>query len=224
MGFCFVMLPILKRKKLDSSGRRDFLKRHLDFFNTNPILASYVLGATASAELACDPGGEPPGPSVPDLKRGLAAPLAMLGDTLFWGALRPLAGLTGVLVAMEGRLWAPLGLLVVYNVPGIYTRIRGLTAASVRGPSSVREFSRPWFGWAVSGARGVSAFMVGLIVALAVGRPGPVEPWGLVVAGLVFLLSIRAMRLRIPATAVGALAAAAGLAVMLISRGGTGLA
>ena len=92
-----------------------FLTRHLEFFNTNPTMATYVIGAVAAGELDAEEVG---GETVADVKRSLSGPLGMAGDALLWGSLRPLAGLSGVAVALLGHAWAAVALLVLYNVPG----------------------------------------------------------------------------------------------------------
>ncbi len=44
------------------------------------------------------------------------APLGALGDSFFWGALKPLAAVVAVALLMTGSWWAPLLFLVIYNV------------------------------------------------------------------------------------------------------------
>jgi len=211
VGFCFTMLPLLHRYEEGKDARSAFLQRHLEFFNTNPALASYVLGAAAAQEAA---GAD--ASSVRSVKKGLASPLGMAGDALFWGALRPLAGAVAVLLALQGVVWAALALLVIYNVPHLILRIRGLGVGASAGPAGAVELTGPGLRATVRWMRALAAFAVGLILARAVATGGAVEPWSILAAGLFFILSYAAARARVPATLV-ALGGAAGGVVLLLT-------
>lgn len=214
VGFCFSMLPVLRRLRLDRDGRTAFLKRHLGFFNTNPGLSCYVLGAVAEAELS---GREPS--YIQDVKRSLGGPLGMAGDALLWGAVRPLAGLVGVLLAMMGAVWALLALLAIYNMAHLAFRVRGISAGALLGAEGARELLGPGYTRGVALVRGTAAFAAGLVLAFSlegsVGRP----PAPLVAAAL-FALAWGAVRARVPVTVVGAVGALAGVWLMLIGHNG----
>lgn len=213
VGFCFSMLPILKAKRLDPEGRRAFLERHVGFFNTNPVLASYVLGAVAAAELSETPPGEE---RISETKRSLSGPLGMAGDALFWGALRPLAGLVGVCLALYTRSWAPLLLLAIYNVPHLFFRVRGFRAGSAGGLEAAREVIGPSFRRAVLWIRSLAAFTAGLVVAIAVAGGGSASPRGAALAAIVFAVAIAGVRARLPSTVLGAAALLGGFVIILI--------
>lgn len=214
VGFCFAMLPLVGRWRGDEDGRRAFLTRHLGFFNTNPALATYAIGAAASAELAGSPE------EAIDLKRALGGPLGMAGDSLFWGALRPLAALVGVALALGGRPWAPVAFLVVYNVPHLYLRARGVVSGSTRGAASVSEVVGTGFRRSVALVRAAGAFVAGLVLALAIRGGEGVDLARFVVAAALFVLALVAVRLRVPATVVGLAASLGGVALMLAGSGG----
>jgi mannose/fructose/N-acetylgalactosamine-specific phosphotransferase system component IID len=215
VGFCFAMLPLLRRCGEDREARSAFLRRHLGFFNTNPVLASYVLGAVAAQEVA---GAE--ASAVASVKKGLASPLGMAGDALFWGALRPLAGAVAVLLALQGVVWAAVALLVIYNVPHLVLRVRGIGVGAVAGPMGARELLGPGLKGAVRWTRALVAFAVGLILARAVALGGVVEPRRVLAAGLFFVLAYAAARARVPVTVVAFGGAAAGLVLLLTGLNG----
>ena len=214
VGFCFSMLPLLKRRESEGEERRAFLTRHLGFFNTNPVLASYAIGAAASAELKGAPQ------EALDVKRSLGGPLGMAGDSLFWGSLRPLAALVGVALAVETRSWAPLALLVLYNVPHLYFRVRGITQGSARGAAAVSELVGPGFRKAVALVRAACAFVAGLVLALAMGGGGRVDPARAAIAVVLFALAYMVARLRVPAIVIGLAAAAGGVVLMVTGTSG----
>jgi PTS system mannose-specific IID component len=210
VGFAFAMQPILALCGDGPDARRAFLNRHLGFFNTNPVLATYAIGAAASAEAAGAPE------EGVEAKRGLAGPLGMAGDSLFWGALRPLATLTGVVLAIVGYPWAAIALVAVYNAPHLALRARGVAAGAARGASAASEVVGPGFRRAVALTRAAAAFLAGLALALAVADGGRIDPARGVIAAALFTLAYVAARLRIPATVIG-LAAAAGGVVLVVN-------
>ncbi|MFH1689611.1 MAG: PTS system mannose/fructose/sorbose family transporter subunit IID [Candidatus Eisenbacteria bacterium] len=212
VGFCFAILPVFARCGRSKEARRAFLRRHLGFFNTNPTLASYVLGAAAAAEVA---GADES--AVVSLKKGLSSPLGMAGDAFLWGALRPLAATLAVLLALRGIVWAPLVLVGVYSVPHLALKARGVGVGAAAGPAGAREVLGPGLKGAVRWTRALAAFGVGLILAGAVTRgDGTAEPWRLLMMVLFVALAYAASRVRIPAMLV-ALGGAAGGVVLLLA-------
>ncbi len=212
VGFCFAVLPVLRRRRLDGDAAKAFLERHLEFFNTNPTMATYIIGAVAAGELEADEVG---GETVADVKKSLSGPLGMAGDALLWGSLRPLAGLAGVMVALLGHAWAAVALLVLYNVPHLSLRARGIAAGVALGPAAAREVLGPRFKKAVRVCRAAGAFTAGIVLAVAFRGSGDFEPWRLVASGGFFALAYAAARLGIPATVVGLAGAVGGLVLMV---------
>jgi len=206
VGFCYAMLPVTNG--MPDEKRQEVARRHLEFFNSNPVLASYVLGASAAAELA-SPDGRCI--EVVHLKRSLAGPLGMAGDALFWGALRPLGGLAAVLLAISGMLWAPLVLLAVYNVPHLVLRWRGIGRGAVWGPGAARELLGPRYRAAVRRLRLTASFLAGLTAVAAIGLgQGPTLPRAAVALSFL-VLGFLAARVHVPASLLGAAGVLCGL-------------
>jgi PTS system mannose-specific IID component len=209
VGFCFALSPLVRR--LEGPERRSaFLRRHLAFFNTNPVLASYVVGAVAREEAR---GATPE--AVSEIKRGLSGPLGMAGDALFWGSLRPFAGALAVALAAKGVPWAAAALLVVYDVPCLAARVRGVAVGAEQGPSGAREVLGVSLRGAVRWLRALTAFVLGLLAAEAVRDGGAFEPWRLIAVCLFFGLAYLAVRFRVPATVVGLGGAVGGIVLMM---------
>ena len=145
----------------------DFLRRQMGFFNTNPPMASYIAGATLRMEEEVAAGRLDPA-EVERFKRGVAAPFAAWGDTLFWATLRPAATAAGALVGWLAGAWGALAYLIVYNALHLRTRFAG-----------VQEGYR--WGRSVSGR----------VAASDVRRwPGRLQPPGLLAIGLLAGLSL----------------------------------
>ena len=72
VGYCFTMLPILKKTRPDPEEFKEAFMTNLNFFNTNPVVgAPLILGAHAALEEAGSPH-LPIAPSPPPL---LVSPL-----------------------------------------------------------------------------------------------------------------------------------------------------
>lgn len=51
LGFCFSMVPAIRRLYPENSEeRKQAIKRHLEFFNTQPFVAAPILGVTLAME------------------------------------------------------------------------------------------------------------------------------------------------------------------------------
>lgn len=238
LGFCFALLPLLRRLHPEpgSPERREALRRHLEFFNTHPVMAAAILGAVARLE------AEGQGGAAHSCKMALMGSYGAIGDSFFWGALRPAAGIVGAAV---GLLWAGVGLpggtgaaaavgpavaLVLYNVPQLWLRAFGVFGGARLGLAvveAIRRFGFPEltvqvrsFGAATLGlAAAVLAPMIaGLLSATLVGLPGalgePRAPQTLAAAGGLLLGAILAAfwgftRGVVPTRLVWVLAAAA---------------
>jgi len=209
VGFCFAMLPISRRFGGDKERTRDYLKRHLALFNTNPAMSTYALAAAAEAETRGKPG------EAIEIKRGLSGPLGMAGDALLWGAARPLAGLLGVIAVLAGKNWAPILLLVTYNVFHLFLRSRGAGVGGERG-AGARMASASGFRSVTTALRAVLSFAAGVAAALALRSEG-FSAEALAVAGAFFVLTVIALRARVPVTAIG-LAGVAGSFALMYTR------
>ncbi len=114
VGFAFAIEPVLKKLYPDPVDYQNRLKLHLEYFNTQPYFASFILGAAVRLEQERAAGRNTTA-DVSGLKTALMAPLGALGDSFFWGALKPMAAAAAVAVLMTGSWWAPILFLVIYN-------------------------------------------------------------------------------------------------------------
>jgi PTS system mannose-specific IID component len=165
--------------------------RHLDYFNTHPYFAGLVAAAVAAEE-----GGPfDEGRFLDDLKRSLMSTLGSVGDGFFWAALRPLAALLAVLPALYGLLWAPLVLLIGYNVIHLSVRWWGIGAGLAYGCHVIRLLEKLPLLRLKSLLATLGALAAGVAAGVAAvhpsWRPLPSSPALSVFAGLfVFLVSM----------------------------------
>ncbi len=206
LGFAFALLPALRRLYPDRSELSSRLAAHMEYFNTQPYLASFILGATARAEEE-RASGRRPDLDVTELKTTLMAPLGALGDSFFWGSLKPFAAAAAIAVLLTGAWWAPLLFLILYNVVHVGLRFNLVfvgysTQGDVVGLMSRYNFTRLARRYKV-----LSLAIVGCIVGtISVWGPAfrpaiAVPPPVMVAGGLALTLALTAL-LRIGATPV----------------------
>ncbi|HLN90222.1 MAG TPA: PTS system mannose/fructose/sorbose family transporter subunit IID, partial [Patescibacteria group bacterium] len=133
VGFAYAILPALR----DFYANRPeealkAVKRHLEFFNTQPAMGALILGATVRLEERVAAGEADPR-SIGTFKVGLMGSLGAIGDSFFWGALRPMASVAGALLALLHPLLGIAALLLLYNGVHLPLRRRGFTAG-MEGP------------------------------------------------------------------------------------------
>ncbi|WP_019554033.1 PTS system mannose/fructose/sorbose family transporter subunit IID [Propionispira raffinosivorans] len=90
-GFVHALIPILR--KLYGKDIEEFklaMKRHLEFFNTEPHFGSIIGGMTIALEEQRAQGKPINDQMITGLKTGLMGPLAGIGDTLWQGTLTPI--------------------------------------------------------------------------------------------------------------------------------------
>ncbi len=122
LGFAFAVEPVLRKLYPDRNEYEERLKVHLEYFNTQPYCASFILGAVMRLEEDRATGVNAAA-DVSGLKTALMAPLGAMGDSFFWGALRPLTALIATAVLLTGVWWAPLLFLALYNIWHVGLRI-----------------------------------------------------------------------------------------------------
>ena len=131
LGFAYALDPVLKKLYPDQTEYECRLRCHMEYFNTQPYLASFVLGAIARLEqeraAGCNTTAD-----IQCIKASLMAPLGALGDSFFWGALKPLAAVVATALLITGAWWAPILFLVLFNIGhlGLRTAVLFLGYAS----------------------------------------------------------------------------------------------
>lgn len=123
IGYCFAMLPVLKKLYPNKKDYCDAMTRHLEFYNTTPYIITLPLGISAAMEekRAEDPENFDT-VSITTVKTALMGPLAGIGDSFYWGTLRIIATGIGTSLALQGNILGPILFLLVYNVPALLIR------------------------------------------------------------------------------------------------------
>jgi fructoselysine/glucoselysine PTS system EIID component len=122
MGYCYSMLPIIRRVYDNKEDQIQAAKRHMEFFNTTPYISTLILGISSAMEEANANDDRFDASSINSIKAALMSPLAGIGDSLFWGTLRVIATGLGVSLSMQGNILGPLLFLLVFNIPAYIVR------------------------------------------------------------------------------------------------------
>ena len=115
-GWAFAMIPAIKRLYKTKEERSAALKRHLEFFNTHPYVASPILGVTLALEEERSNGTEVDDITIQGVKVGMMGPLAGIGDPVFWFTVRPILGALGASLAMAGNILGPIIFFLGWNI------------------------------------------------------------------------------------------------------------
>ena len=115
-GWAFSIIPAIKKLYKTEEERSAALKRHLEFFNTHPYVASPVIGVTLALEEERANGAEVDDAAIQGVKVGMMGPLAGVGDPVFWFTVRPILGALGASLAMTGNILGPIVFFGLWNV------------------------------------------------------------------------------------------------------------
>lgn len=133
-GWAYSMIPAIKKLYPEKEQRSAALKRHMEFFNTHPYVASPILGVTLALEEERANGQPIDDAAIQGVKIGMMGPLAGVGDPVFWFTVRPMLGALGASLALAGNILGPIIFFVVWNLLRwgfmVYTQEFGYRAGS----------------------------------------------------------------------------------------------
>ena len=163
LGFVHCLSRAVRTLYDDPSMVKKSLLHHLEFFNTNPYLASTIVGVVLNLEekhlenknTDIDSGA---------IKARLMGPFGAIGDSLFWATFRPLAAIIGTFLAFNGIKAAPVYFLIIYNIPTQATRFVGLFKGYQFGLEVVDKIKKLNLNLYMSKMKGFSCFLLGLFL------------------------------------------------------------
>ncbi|RDE94750.1 PTS mannose transporter subunit IID [Aggregatibacter aphrophilus] len=165
MGFCVSMMPTIKRLYSKKEDQAAALKRHLEFFNTQPWVASPIIGVTAAMEQERANGAKNiDDAAISGVKVGLMGPLAGVGDPIFWGTLRPVLAALGAGLAITGNWIGPLLFFIGINLCRALTRWYGFKYGYEKGTEIVNDMGGGRLQKLTQGASILGLFVMGSLV------------------------------------------------------------
>ena len=163
-GFCYAMIPAIKRLYSTKEDQAAALKRHLEFFNTQPYVGAPILGVTMALEEDRANGAPVDDAAIQGVKVGMMGPLAGVGDPIFWFTVRPILGALAASFAMSGHILGPILFFVLWNVIRYaflwYTQEFGYKA----GTAITKDLSGGLLQKVTQGASILGMFVLGALV------------------------------------------------------------
>lgn len=163
-GWCYSMIPAIKKLYTTKEDRAAALKRHMEFYNTHPYVSAPVMGVTLALEEDRANGAPVEDAAIQGVKVGMMGPLAGVGDPVFWFTLRPILGALGASLALGGSIVGPLLFFFAWNIIRIaflwYTQEFGYKV----GTSITKDLSGGLMGKITEGASILGMFIIGSLV------------------------------------------------------------
>lgn len=114
-GFTLSMLPAFKKIYGDSKeDLSEFMTYNMQFINTEPHMATFLMGLILSMEEAGEDRQ-----MIEGIRNGLFGPLAGLGDALFWFTLLPISAAISCSLAQDGSVLGPILYIAIWFVAAI---------------------------------------------------------------------------------------------------------
>jgi len=149
VGFAYALTPVIRSLYPSRLTRAKAVRRHLEFFVSQPYCAAIILGVVARLEEQAVANGALNSSEANRIKVGMMGPLAALGDTLFWATLKPLLAFLGsvwiLLAAAQESTWAWLGpvfFIVAFSILHLGVRFGGLWLGYRRGLEIIQDLRR----------------------------------------------------------------------------------
>ncbi len=164
IGFCVSLIPALK-KLYTGDELKMALQRHLEFFNTQPFLATPIMGIIAAMEEKRANGADITPQTLSGVKVGLIGPLAGVGDPIFWGTLRPVLAALGAGIALTGSIIGPLIFFIAFNAIRLATNWYGVMYGYEKGTELVNEVGGNKMRYLTEGSSVLGLLVMGALVA-----------------------------------------------------------
>ncbi len=163
-GYVYAMIPAIKKLYKNKEDQVAALQRHLEFFNTQPFVASPIIGVNLALEEERANGATVEDEAIQGVKVGMMGPLAGVGDPVFWFTVRPILGALGAGLALSGNLLGPILFFVLFNAIRFgfmwYTQEFGYTA----GTAITKDLSGGLLQKITKGASILGMFVLGSLI------------------------------------------------------------
>ncbi len=166
VGFAYIMAPAINRLYPDLNDRKQAMKRHLQFFNTAPIMQSLITGVVLSMEEQKANGLPVSDESINSVKTAMMGPMGGFGDPVWLGTVRPvLSAFAASLVLTVFGIWGPILFFFAWNILRLVFRYLTQMAGYHRGADIINVFNTGLIKNAGNATSIFGTFMMGAIVA-----------------------------------------------------------
>ncbi|MDY0189631.1 MAG: PTS system mannose/fructose/sorbose family transporter subunit IID [Desulfuromonas sp.] len=191
LGWCVALLPEL-REFYPSDKLAAVLSKYLRYFNTNTFFVSSVAGATIAIEAKHSQGCDVP-IEAHQYADAVMAPVAAVGDALFWGGYRSLICCFAVALAAYGFWWAPILLVVLFNLPVVVVRICGVWIGYNHGAAVIGMVQRAHLADVALVLKRATVVLLGAVCAVLVHGAHLPLGWAMATNALVVAIVLAAV-------------------------------
>jgi fructoselysine and glucoselysine-specific PTS system IID component len=164
LGWTWTFMPLLKKLYPKADEFKAALKRHLTFFNTEPTMGSFIVGAVASMEERRAEGEAISDEAINSVKTSLMGPFAGVGDSLIQGTVRVIAAGIGIGFAQQGSIVGPILFFLLFNSVNFGIRWYGLNYSYRMGARLLGDLGGLQFQRFIEGGAIVALMVVGALV------------------------------------------------------------
>lgn len=173
LGYLYTILPGLKKIYKDESELRKAMKRHLEFFNCNPIITSIIIGSNLALEEQTQGKDED---TIRNFKAAMMGPMAGIGDALFYFLIAGMILLYASTLAFHNVVMlAPIIGLVLFDAITLGFRYWGLKASYKRGLTMLQTIGAR-FKRLREGAEVLGLIVIGAFIPVIVKISTPLFP------------------------------------------------
>lgn len=168
LGYCYSMIPVLKKLYPEKEELKTALKVHNQFFNCHQEFTEIILGADIAIE---EKGGADALDAASAIKTGLMGPLAGIGDTMFGVIANTIIFSIGSYMALQGNSFG-IWLNLIWATIRIVLRGWFLKAGYREGTRLITTMSAT-FGRVTEAASVLGLTVVGALVPSVIGAKVP---------------------------------------------------
>ncbi|WP_156299400.1 PTS system mannose/fructose/sorbose family transporter subunit IID [Streptobacillus canis] len=109
-GWLYSLNPALKEIHTNKEDLSKSMKMHMEFFNTHPLLITFILGLVVAME-----ENKEDVDTIRAIKVSTMGPLGGIGDSLFWLTFLSISAGLGASFALQGSIVGPIVFFVLFN-------------------------------------------------------------------------------------------------------------
>jgi mannose/fructose/N-acetylgalactosamine-specific phosphotransferase system component IID/mannose/fructose/N-acetylgalactosamine-specific phosphotransferase system component IIC len=119
LGFCYAMIPALKKYYPNKDDYKEALARSNEFYNCHPFTGNLVMGVNLALEEEKSKTGLVTPETISSTKAALMGPLSGIGDSLFKATFMTIFAAIGAGMCLQGNWFGP----IVFIVPNVLLNI-----------------------------------------------------------------------------------------------------
>lgn len=172
-GFTLTMAPAINEVyKDDEEGKKEAFKRTQNFFNTNTIPFSFIAGLTYALEKEKKEKGTVDGNTIENIKAALMGPTAGMFDSIWFNAIRVIAGGIGIGLCAQGNILGTILFILLFAATQCIAKYYGTYLGYTVGTSFIDKiFNSGLISALTKSASVMGLMMIGYMIATLVNVP-----------------------------------------------------